>query len=164
MALICYAISEIDMDMIINMLSIIVTVASMVVTIIYAGKAHKYKSEIYNKIEYIDIKDFMNRFNQISLESSRVQNGSNNNRGGKLDTLFNHINETMGYVPLFASRLENKEVAKKLNDMMKSINQIVINNRNQATVDVVVLYNKISDMNVIVQLEFLSLLQKIEKK
>lgn len=137
---------------IINIVGTIVTIVSMFVTIVQTKKARDYKRETALLFKKIDKHMLAERCSSIVAEVNNLSGCTNNNRGGKLSSTFSRLNTVLEEVQRFVAR-NSISSSERLLRLKNEINQFIILNRDNATVDVSFLSLRLNQVDIIVQRE-----------
>ena len=77
-----------SIDSIVTLFGVLATIASTIYTIIQTRKAKGYKEKTYRLYLSLDKSMLAERCSQLTIEISNTSGSNNNNKGGKLSSLF----------------------------------------------------------------------------
>ena len=139
-----------SIDSIITLIGAFATIASTIYTIIQTRKAKEYKEKTYRLYLSLDKSMLAERCSQLTIEISNTSGSINNNKGGKLSSLFTRLNTLMNDIQKFAARNELQSISELL-QLKDCIINFIISERDKASVDITFLSRKMNEVDIIIQ-------------
>lgn len=133
------------LSLVITGISIVVSVGCAYLTILYQKKAREYKDEVYVRLNDLDLANFSSKLCVLADEINRCSNKENNNRGGRLKSIFDRLTTGLSEVPNFSTNLEDSE-RNKILEQKDAINRFLINHRDDPSVDITELSRLLNHM------------------
>lgn len=139
-----------SIDSIVSIASMLVTLFSTGITIYQAKKAKGYRNKTKALYNAFDKNMLAERCSQITSEISNISGSTNNNKGGKLSSLFDRVNSLMSDIQKFISR-NNVDASRIILQKKNDITNYIISNRDNPTIDVVYLSIRMNELDIKIQ-------------
>lgn len=155
---------------IITIIGALVTIAGMCQAYIYkkeakkySDDAYRYKTQAYEQLKCLDMYSYAETLTSATTEICRFQAKDNNNRGGRLNQLFEHLNIVLANITKYTTILGDTENVKAIAHKREQINSFIMKNRANQTVDIVELSKMFGEIEELFRKEILVYQDKLNK-
>lgn len=139
--------------LVIGIIGAIITVISVIVTIKsmhqaerhkkdaekFRNDAYKYKTQAAEQLRCLDMYAYAESFTRAMNDITRTPAKDNNNRAGKLCTLFDRLATVLGDITKYTTLFRDTDGKKLIETQKTAINRFIIEQRANATVDIATL-------------------------
>lgn len=129
----------------VSIIGTVVTIVCTFLTIYYQKKAKSIKDEVYARLNDFDLTGFSSSFKFLVDEIARCPNKEGNNRGGKLKSVLDRLQNELSSISEFCLNFGEQE-RKILLDEKSAITEYVIDNKENPTIDILNLSKMLSKM------------------